>query len=141
MAAGLHPSLGVFHRNSQNPMGLVDDVMEAFSRFVDLAALRLVRLLVMFGLSVKTKPQRKKTMIFRKLLLDPDFETTQFSVYLRCCGSREQSGAALDLGSSRNPEAPRIDGRPSWGSFFLIESTGGVRGGSSFPRPCRLKIP
>lgn len=42
MAAGLHPSLGVFHRNTQNPMCLVDDAMEPFRPFVDLAALRLV---------------------------------------------------------------------------------------------------
>jgi CRISPR-associated protein Cas1 len=42
MAAGLHPSLGVFHRNTQNAMCLVDDVMEPFRPFVDLAALRLV---------------------------------------------------------------------------------------------------
>lgn len=30
MAAGLHPTLGVFHRNRLNPMCLVDDLMEPF---------------------------------------------------------------------------------------------------------------
>lgn len=42
MAAGLHPSLGLFHKNALNPMCLVDDLMEPFRPFVDLAALRLV---------------------------------------------------------------------------------------------------
>lgn len=42
MAAGLHPSLGVFHKNVLNPMCLVDDVMEPFRPFIDLAVLRLV---------------------------------------------------------------------------------------------------
>ena len=41
MAAGLHPSLGVFHRNVLNPMCLVDDLMEPFRPFVDLAVVRL----------------------------------------------------------------------------------------------------
>lgn len=35
MAAGMHPSLGVFHRNRLNPMCLVDDVMEPFRPRVD----------------------------------------------------------------------------------------------------------
>ena len=41
MAAGLHPSIGLFHKNTQNPMILIDDLMEPFRPFVDLAALRL----------------------------------------------------------------------------------------------------
>jgi CRISPR-associated protein Cas1 len=35
MAAGLHPSLGVFHRNRLNPMCLVDDLMEPYRPLVD----------------------------------------------------------------------------------------------------------
>lgn len=42
IAAELHPPLGIFHRNTQNPMSFVDDVMEPFRPFIDLAALRLV---------------------------------------------------------------------------------------------------
>ncbi len=34
-ASGLHPGLGVFHRNSQNSMPLVDDLMEPFRPIVD----------------------------------------------------------------------------------------------------------
>lgn len=41
-AAGLHPGLGLFHRNPQNPMPLVDDLMEPFRPAVDDAVRRLL---------------------------------------------------------------------------------------------------
>lgn len=40
-AAGLHPSIGLHHANRGNPLCLVDDLMEPFRPFVDLAVLRL----------------------------------------------------------------------------------------------------
>lgn len=43
MGAGLHPTLGLHHHNRGNPMCLVDDIMEPFRPFVDLAVLRLTR--------------------------------------------------------------------------------------------------
>lgn len=43
MGAGLHPTLGLHHRNRSNPMCLVDDMMEPFRPIVDLVALRLTR--------------------------------------------------------------------------------------------------
>ena len=42
MAAGLHPSVGIHHANQYNPLCLVDDVMEPFRPFVDLAVVRLL---------------------------------------------------------------------------------------------------
>lgn len=36
MAAGLHPGLGLHHRNALNPMRLVDDLMEPFRPLIDL---------------------------------------------------------------------------------------------------------
>jgi CRISPR-associated protein Cas1 len=35
MAAGLHPTIGLHHANAQNPMRLVDDLMEPFRPFID----------------------------------------------------------------------------------------------------------
>lgn len=35
IAAGLHPTLGVFHQNEGNPMRLVDDLIEPFRPFID----------------------------------------------------------------------------------------------------------
>lgn len=41
VAAGLHPSIAIFHRNASNPMRLVDDLMEPFRPFVDFYVYRL----------------------------------------------------------------------------------------------------
>jgi len=42
MSAGLHPSLGLMHKNRGNAMVLVDDLMEPFRPIVDLEVWRLV---------------------------------------------------------------------------------------------------
>ncbi|HEX7361359.1 MAG TPA: type II CRISPR-associated endonuclease Cas1, partial [Bryobacteraceae bacterium] len=39
-AAGLHPTLGLYHSNVHNAFGLADDLMEPFRPLVDLAVLR-----------------------------------------------------------------------------------------------------
>ena len=41
MGAGLHPSLGIHHRNANNAMQLVDDLMEPFRPLVDLTVMGL----------------------------------------------------------------------------------------------------
>jgi len=43
MGAGLHPSLGIHHRNANNAMQLVDDLMEPFRPLVDLTVKGLIR--------------------------------------------------------------------------------------------------
>lgn len=43
VAAGLHPTLGVFHSNEGNAMRLVDDVMEPFRPVIDLKVWQLAR--------------------------------------------------------------------------------------------------
>lgn len=42
VSAGLHPTIGVHHRNEGNPMRLVDDLMEPYRPFFDLQVLALV---------------------------------------------------------------------------------------------------
>ena len=42
LAAGLHPSVSLHHSNDQNPMRLVDDVMEPFRPLIDLRVWRLL---------------------------------------------------------------------------------------------------
>jgi CRISP-associated protein Cas1 len=42
VAAGLHPSLGLFHRSAGNAFQLVDDVMEPYRPFVDATVFALV---------------------------------------------------------------------------------------------------
>ena len=41
IGAGLHPTLGLHHRNEGNPMRLVDDLMEPFRPLIDLLVWRL----------------------------------------------------------------------------------------------------
>lgn len=43
VAAGLHPTLGLHHRNEGNPMRLVDDLMEPFRPLIDLLVWQLHR--------------------------------------------------------------------------------------------------
>jgi CRISPR-associated protein Cas1 len=38
VAAGLHPTIGIFHSNRSNAFALADDLMEPFRPFVDLTA-------------------------------------------------------------------------------------------------------
>ena len=42
VAAGLHPTLGIFHRNQYNAYCLADDLMEAYRPFVDKAVLGII---------------------------------------------------------------------------------------------------
>ncbi|NIA68491.1 type II CRISPR-associated endonuclease Cas1 [Pelagibius litoralis] len=42
VAAGLHPTIGLHHRNRGNDMALADDLMEPFRPFVDVCVKRLV---------------------------------------------------------------------------------------------------
>lgn len=43
VAAGLHPTLGLHHQNEQNPMRLVDDLMEPFRPMIDATVWQLVQ--------------------------------------------------------------------------------------------------
>jgi CRISPR-associated protein Cas1 len=55
-AVGLHPALGVFHRNPQNPMPLADDLMEPFRPVVD----DVVRLLLADGVTEVTVDAKRR---------------------------------------------------------------------------------
>ncbi len=47
--------------------------------------------MVMFDLPVTTPDERRRASAFRNFLLDQGFEMSQFSVYMRFCGTREQA--------------------------------------------------
>jgi len=50
-------------------------------------------MMVIFDLPVGTKGQRKAATNFRKFLLDQGFSMSQFSVYMRFCGGKDQAEA------------------------------------------------
>lgn len=56
-----------------------------------LTGYRLMWMMVIFDLPVGTKPQRKAATRFRKYLLDQGFSMSQFSVYMRFCGGKDQA--------------------------------------------------
>jgi CRISPR-associated protein Cas2 len=58
-----------------------------------LTGYRLMWVMVIFDLPVGTKPQRKAATRFRKFLLDQGFLMSQFSVYMRFCGGKDQAEA------------------------------------------------
>jgi CRISPR-associated protein Cas2 len=58
-----------------------------------LSGYRLMWMMVIFDLPVKTRRHRKDATGFRKFLLDQGFGMCQLSVYLRFCGGKEQASA------------------------------------------------
>ncbi len=58
-----------------------------------LSGYKLMWMMVIFDLPVKTKGQRKAATQFREFLLDQGFGMCQLSVYLRFCGGKEQATA------------------------------------------------
>ena len=50
-------------------------------------------MMVIFDLPVGTKGERRVSTRFRNFLLDQGFSMTQFSVYLRFCGGKDQAMA------------------------------------------------
>ncbi len=52
---------------------------------------RVMWVLVLFDLPTETKKQRKHAAQFRKDLLQDGFSMFQFSIYTRCCPSRENA--------------------------------------------------
>lgn len=61
---------------------------------------RIMWIMVVFDLPVQTKKQRHQANVFRKQLKSMGFFMHQYSVYFRCCGSRENM--ASDIKKVRN---------------------------------------
>ena len=58
-----------------------------------LTGYRLMWLMVIFDLPVGTKVERRAATRFRNFLLDQGFAMSQFSVYMRFCGGKDQAEA------------------------------------------------
>jgi CRISPR-associated protein Cas2 len=56
-----------------------------------LAGYRLMWLMVIFDLPVGTSKERRAATRFRQFLLDQGFGMSQFSVYMRFCGGKDQA--------------------------------------------------
>jgi len=61
----------------------------------EMSGYRVVWMMVMFDLPVVRKQERTDATRFRQDLLDMGFEMAQYSVYMRCCVSRERTDALV----------------------------------------------
>jgi CRISPR-associated protein Cas2 len=56
-----------------------------------LNAYRIMWVMVFFDLPTETKAERREAGLFRKSLIKDGFTMFQFSIYIRCCPSRENA--------------------------------------------------
>jgi CRISP-associated protein Cas1 len=99
IAAGLHPTLGLHHRNEGNPMRLVDDLMEPFRPLVDLLVWQLNRQ----GES-EVNPDTKRVLV--RSLYD-DMQTQSGSTPAMVCMQRlAVSLAQVYLGERQDLDLP-----------------------------------
>ena len=69
---------------------------------------RTMWIFVFFDLPTETKKQRKAAAIFRKSLLMDGFAMFQFSVYIRCCPSRENAEVHIKRTKTVIPETGEV---------------------------------
>lgn len=70
---------------------------------------RLMWLLLMFDLPVKTREERKTATRFRLFLLDQGFEMAQLSVYMRYCGGKNEADTYIRRIKERIPLGGKVD--------------------------------
>ncbi len=70
---------------------------------------RIMWMLTMFDLPVVKKSERKEATRFRQRLLQLGFEMAQYSVYMRCCVSRERCDALVERVREALPSGGKVD--------------------------------
>ncbi len=75
----------------------------------EMSGWRIMWMLVMFDLPVVDKEERKAATRFREGLLDIGFEMAQFSVYMRCCVTRERCESLTNKIKNMLPSGGRVD--------------------------------
>lgn len=65
-------------------------------------------MIVMFDLPVGTDKERKRATKFRNFLLDEGFAMSQFSVYLKFCGTKEQTAPVVKRIVDNSPKDGQI---------------------------------
>ena len=66
-------------------------------------ALKYMWMMVMFDLPTETAEERRAATKFRNFLLDNGFEMSQYSVYFRFTGTRENSQKYVKMVEDNNP--------------------------------------
>lgn len=73
-----------------------------------LSGYRLMWMMVLFDLPVRTKEERKSATKFREFLMDQGFDRCQLSVYMRFCAGKEQAEVYTRRVQAALPEAGNV---------------------------------
>lgn len=73
-----------------------------------ISGVKLMWMIVMFDLPVGTAKERKKATKFRDFLLDEGFSMSQFSVYMKFCGTKEQTAPVIKRIVNNAPKTGNI---------------------------------
>lgn len=82
------------------PTGLENVVLNGY---------RIMWMVVMFDLPVYTPKLQKAANRFRNFLLDEGFQMAQYSVYMRCCASKEKVEARIKRLRNNLPEYGNVN--------------------------------
>jgi len=107
VCAGLHPTIGLFHKNILNPMRLGDDLMEAFRPFVDMR----VYILVKNGIRDLSNDEKKCFVELMDMNLPSSRGATEMGY---CIQSLAISLAQVFLSEKKNLELPKIMQKMDW---------------------------
>ena len=75
----------------------------------ELSAYRLMWILTLFDLPVKTNAERKAATAFRNYLLDQGFEMAQYSVYMRMVSGKEHAETLYGRLKENMPDGGKVD--------------------------------
>ena len=71
--------------------------------------LKYMWMMIMFDLPTETSKERKSATKFRNFLLDTGFSMSQYSVYTRFTGTRENSKKYIKMVKDNNPETGDVN--------------------------------
>ena len=71
--------------------------------------LKYMWMMIMFDLPTETPEERKSASRFRNFLLDIGFNMTQYSVYTRFTGTRENSKKYIKMVKDNNPKTGDVN--------------------------------
>ncbi len=83
-------------------------MIKAALPITQMSGYRIMWMLVMFDLPVVFKEERAEATRFRQHLLDLGFDMAQYSVYMRCCVSRERTEALTENIRSALPSGGKV---------------------------------
>ena len=107
VCAGLHPTMGLFHKNILNPMRLGDDLMEPFRPFVDMAVYQLVK----SGNNDLSKNEKKRFAELLTLNLPTHLGETEMGY---CIQFFAVSLAKVFLNEKKDLDLPKIMQQTDW---------------------------